>query len=132
MATTFDINGATIEMPLAEMDAALAQMRRLGPEAAARAIGTTAEVVVGEAQADAPVREGHLQRSHKAEPVKDDPLTWEMRADVDYAVPVHVRHPTKRNWFLRAILTHAARVLRGAIEREMSRGPTGGGGRGAR
>jgi hypothetical protein len=115
---------ARIEIPTAEMNAVLARFRRAAPEAADRAMGAGLEVLVGEAQVEAPVRTGLLKERHFVRRVRAG--EYMVGASTEYALAVHETHPTKRRWFVNAVTRNFRRVMEGALRMELRRVRGGG------
>ena len=108
------MTGTYAEIDQAEMERALAPLRRAEPAIAERALDLASETLIAEAQAEAPVATGFLQGSHSV----DTPRKGErvLGVNAGYALAVHETHPTKSRWFINTISRRAKEVFRGALQ----------------
>ena len=104
------------EAPIREMQEALAALGAAERPVRRQALSLGAEAIVSEAQVEAPVLTGFLSESHTVQRGFFARDRVRIGATAGYAAAVHETHPTKARWFLNAITTHAARILRGALE----------------
>lgn len=108
--------GTYAHLPLAEMNQWLTQQVGQFPEQARPAVlREVAEAVLSEAQTQAPVLTGFLQNSHTV--LEEDAQGITIGVNTTYALAVHETHPTRKRWFLRAIVQHLPRVMEAALKR---------------
>lgn len=100
--------------PLKEMNAVLSALKAHEAPLRRRVLAITAETLLSEAQADAPVKTGTLKDAHIID--ASDPDRPAIGANTTYALAVHARHPTKAQWFLNAIVKGGKRVMEGALK----------------
>jgi len=77
-----------------------------------------APAIASEAQVESPVKTGFLQNSHTA--LFPTPDLAEIGANAAYAAVVHAVHPSKAQWFTRAMFGHGPRILAKALERALA------------
>lgn len=118
MATPGHSSGTNIpEWPEAAMDMWLGELRKAERPLARRALALAGEALVSEAQMVAPVKKGFLKASHAKAP-REDADEVRIGASAVYGLAVHERHPdpSKRHWFLRAIVQNAGRIFERALK----------------
>jgi hypothetical protein len=79
------------------------------------ALKDAATTLMGDAQAEAPVRTGDLKASHAVD--ASDPDRVVIGAGISYAAVVHAVHPSKAGWFREVVVRRGPRVLRAALAR---------------
>lgn len=112
---------ATVKIPIDAMKGSLAKLRRLERPVARRALAWAAEAINSEAQTVSPIRNpphpvfgsGTLKESHT--PDHSNPDKVRIGATVIYAAAVHARHPTNKEWYLKAIVEHGPSIMNKSI-----------------
>lgn len=92
-------------------------IKRIPADIRPSVLAESGEVLVGEAQHDAPKLTGFLGESHYVGEFKNDVQIIGVNAD--YGLAVHETHPTKEQWFVNAIAKNFRRVIGKSIRRHL-------------
>lgn len=111
-------SGTYAHLPVAQMNAWLADLDAWGDDVRKESMPLVVEAVLSEAQVDSPRLTGFTSDSH---------VVLEDNVDVDgsmvagvnttYALALHETHPTKKRWFLRAIVEHFPRTMEATLRK---------------
>lgn len=104
-----------IELPIADMQRWLREIRAQEEPIRTRALTLAGEVVLSEAQVAAPVLTGVLKESHGRTEVRNGAIS--LFANTSYAIARHQVFPDKpgHQWFTKAMAAHAPRALEGGL-----------------
>lgn len=108
----------TIEITSREMKEIEKKLREYPVRIRRRVIREAGELIIAEAQEEAPVKTGFLRNSEFVERNADGSVTVGFGAD--YALPVHERHPTHAGFLRRPVLELLPRIMRRLLSRAVS------------
>lgn len=102
-------------LPIADIKKFERTLKRIPEQIREPSLLDLGEGLVGEAQPEAPVLSGHMAESHYVSDFEQDHVI--VGVNTPYALAVHANHPTKSQWFSKAITRNFKRISRAAIRK---------------